>query len=665
MRAFFNLVLRKINQHAEDAVNPYVIFGIFGVVTYPLYYVFWAYLYPTGYENLWMRLIVVVLCFFLILKPYWPKKYYQFLPLYWYLTLLYSLPFLFTFLLLKNNFSNSWVLNSMTVLVLSILLMDTTALLIVLSSGVILGCIFYYLTNGSIHLPENFVSIAIYYISILIFGFLFARSKEFLQQAKLKAISMVSAGIAHDIRSPLASLLMIIKSCNEIPETERVALREAAVSIGDIANNLLSKYRTKESEFYTRAENRQLILLSALLLQTITDKKFQYGNLPIKFEYDFNQKGQFSFIDIEPSSFKRMISNLINNAVDSFDGNEGTITIGLDATNNRVQLTISDNGKGMPPEVVAKIMHKVSVTYGKSEGHGIGLAQVRDALEKSEGFLFIQSRVGEGTQITLQFQRVKSPDWIAEEIRLGTNDIVVILDDDASIHVAWDSRFELILQQAPNIQVHHFELCQKALNFINELAKENIKRIFLLTDFELLRQELNGLHVIEKANIKRSILVTSHYTNMIVLERAVKMGTKILPKQLASEVPIIFEDITVHENEPKQEEGLKTVDLVLVDDNENFAQTLIDFTFDEDVVDYYRDPRKFLENLNQYPKNTRICLDNNYTMVDTLGIEIVKDLHEQGYTRLYLLSGDEFKPGDIPSYLTVIPKMKADQLKDW
>jgi len=83
--------------------------------------------------------------------------------------------------------------------------------------------------------------------------------------------------VAHDIRSPLASLLMIVKSCNQIPEPDRIALREAAIGIGDIANNLLHQYNRKETDPY-KIEERQPILVSTVLLELLTAKNINMKN---------------------------------------------------------------------------------------------------------------------------------------------------------------------------------------------------------------------------------------------------------------------------------------------------------------------------------------------------------------------------------------------------
>lgn len=480
------------------------------------------------------------------------------------------------------------------------------------------------------------------------------------EQEKFKTIAYQ---VAHDIRSPVASLLMLVKSCQEIPEAERIALREAVTSIGDIANNLLNKYQNKETDVLSeKVEEREPILVSALLLQLLTDKKYQYQELAIKFEHVFSQKGNFAFIKIEPTALKRTISNIVNNAVDAFVNKEGKIIIKLDATKEWVKIIIQDNGKGMSSELVDKIMKNVAVTQGKKGGHGIGLTQVRETLERNQGELKIDSKVGKGTKVVLTFPRIKAPAWICEEIKLGSQDIVVILDDDTSIHGAWNAHFESVLAANPGIQLRHFELGKDALNFINGLAAADKRKVLLLTDYELLKQELNGLHVVEQGQVERSILVTSHYANASVRDHAAKTGTKILPKQLASEIPITVDASIKYE--VLDQNNLKKVDLVLVDDDQNFAESMMISVFLNLAVDHYADPRHFLQNVSKYSKDTKICLDNNFATGGLHGLDIAEQLHEQGYTRLYILSGEVFDKNKIPSYLTVVRKDDIESIKN-
>jgi FixJ family two-component response regulator len=482
--------------------------------------------------------------------------------------------------------------------------------------------------------------------------------KQALQEQR--KFTQIANQVAHDIRSPLASLLMIVKSCSEIPEAERIALREAAISIGDIANNLLSQYTHKNTDLAPESQANQPMLVSATLMQLLTDKKYEYQNLPVKLTHEFSQKGHFAFIKISISDFKRMISNLINNAKEAFhfsNGKKAKISVNLDATNEWVTISIQDNGKGMSPELIRKIKQNIAVSEGKNAGYGIGLTQVRDTLRRHQGEICITSEVGQGTKILLTFPRFKAPNWIGEEIKLGKEDIIVILDDDASIHSAWDTKLDSLLKTTPSLQIKHFHQGREALNFLNSLAPEEKEKVFLLTDFELLKQELNGLTVIKKSGITRSLLVTSHYVKPFLRDQAARIGTKILPKQLASEINILIDSDIQYKNIEA-----KHIDLIIVDDDKRFSDSLTRRLFLDKKVDHYLDPYHFLKQVTRYPKNTKILLDNHFA-TNMTGIELAEKLHEIGYTSLYLLSGDTFKKSELPIYLTVIRKDDISSIK--
>ena len=176
----------SINRHAKKYSHPYVTFSIFGIITYPFYYFVWIYADSGGYENLYLRLVAVVLCVFLGLKKYWPRNLQEFFALYWYFTLTYSLPFLFTFLLLKNNLSHVWIMNTTTVLVLCILLLDLLSLSIVLLIGIISGALFYKYTGNELVWHSNYINVLIIYGSILLFGAIFSYRKDQLDAAEKK-----------------------------------------------------------------------------------------------------------------------------------------------------------------------------------------------------------------------------------------------------------------------------------------------------------------------------------------------------------------------------------------------------------------------------------------------------------------------------------------------
>lgn len=492
-----------------------------------------------------------------------------------------------------------------------------------------------------------------------------------LQKTKLKEqeqFKKIVDQMVHDIRSPIASLLMILKSCEEdLPERARIALREAAIGIGDIANNMLNKYKKDDLEG-CKIEEAQVVMLALTLTQLLSEKKHQYKESPIKFACNFCQDCEFICIKIELSQFKRMMSNLINNSVDALDNKDGKIDLFIDIVNDEVKITVRDNGKGMPQEVIDKILNNIAITANKKYGHGIGFVQIRETLQRYNGKLGITSKVGQGTEISLTFPIVATPEWLARKIELNKGDTVIVLDDDNSIHNAWETKFK---EHQNNICLKHFTLGEEAISFINNFPEK--EKIFLLADFELLKQELNGLHVIERTSIERSILVTSHYTNLVIRDLAIKSGTKILPKMLASEVSI---KIIKAKNEDKCSANCNSADnksisassdkkvkLVFIDDDFTLIDALCSFieTKKGRTIDKYYNPKKFLDKLPQYTKDTKIFMDNDFkSSID--GINLAKQLHENGYTNLYLLSGKDFDANEVPSYLTVISKIDTDKL---
>jgi hypothetical protein len=232
---------------------------------------------------------------------------------------------------------------------------------------------------------------------------------------------------------------------------------------------------------------------------------------------------------------------------------------------------------------------------------------------------------------------------------------VIVVDDDSSIHGAWDAIFNPILEKFPTIQIKHFSVGADAVSFMNSLTADEKSKICLLTDYELLRQNLNGLDIIQQTQIKRATLVTSHHANPEIRNQAISTNTKILPKNLAFAVAIIVDE--------QIDPGSKIVDFVWLEDDQLHINSVIDAHYSHLKVDKYYNPYDFLDNVTHYPRNTKFFLDNFYytdtrarvgNAYNITGVEIAKQLHEQGYTNLYLISGQALE--QTPDYLTVILK---------
>jgi FixJ family two-component response regulator len=485
--------------------------------------------------------------------------------------------------------------------------------------------------------------------------------------------------LVHDIRSPLASLSIMVKYLEgAVPEEALDSLKSIATSINGTLDNFTSTYKKELTS--SKREEPQSLMVALVLMQILSEKEYQYRQAAVKLSYHHCSDSAFTFIKVEPSAFKRMISNLVNNAVDAVPEDSGKIDIQLSLQDNYIKITIKDNGMGMPQAFIDKILAGAPIHPETKDHRGIGFIQIMETLKRNQGKIEINSKIGEGTEIILNFPSIEAPEWLVKKITPYKGDTVVVLDDDSSIHHAWDLHFKRFYQ---DVTVKHFTLGDETVSFINNYPQK--EKIFLLADFELINQDLNGIQVIEKTGVKKVVLVTNHHSNVVIQDLAAKDGIKILPKPLAGEIPIeigsnsfesykskengcdvkLSSEVTNNQNpliSPEIINGSEKTELVFVDDDEAIIDSIVMlFKGRGKNVDAYCSPDMFLQKLSEYSKKTKIFLDNDFKSKIN-GIELAQHLYEKGYNNLYLFSGKDFAPSEIPEYLQVILKTDTDKL---
>jgi PAS domain S-box-containing protein len=377
--------------------------------------------------------------------------------------------------------------------------------------------------------------IGLYGVSINITAEKEAKLRKAAQEARF---SQIISQAVHDIRSPLASMMMVVKASSDLPIATRLVLKDAASSIDDIAENLLQNWQAVgDAEIIDEEKQTAPTLVSLLAMQVIAAKRFQFQSSSVRFKLVIDENSYFSCIRVNASRFKRTLSNLINNAVASYEDQTGEVVLTLATKANQVFISIQDQGKGIKPDVLEKIRQGTQVTHGKANGQGIGLTQVRDTLALYQGKLTIDSALGKGTEVQLRFARDKLAPWLADNITINAEDTLVVLDDEPSMHQAWRQYFKQS-DSYQHFRDHslHFTQGQQAVDYINSAADKD--KLVLLTDYELLKQPLNGVDVIKRTGLKRVIVVTSHYDDKQLRDYILNKNIKILPKQLAWQVPI-------------------------------------------------------------------------------------------------------------------------------
>lgn len=337
--------------------------------------------------------------------------------------------------------------------------------------------------------------------------------------------------MAHDIISPLQSLEVFMNNCNSLEEKDRSVLRNITKSIKNISRDLLEKHQEQETAAFNLKEQKILVFLA--LLEAVNQKEQQYAGNDIRFKYSFDPKYRFTFISLDYTSFDRMISNLINNAVESLDEKSGIIEITLDVEGELVKIGINDSGIGMPREMIDKIENNISVGTTKATGHGLGLGQIKDTLYLYNGKMSIESEKNIGTKITITFPKVQCPGWIVDRIILPRGAFVVIHDDESKFCV-WEN---LLKDYSNELTLKFFTKAEEVIEFIDFFEGEKDK-IFLISDYDLRNQKSGLMLILETGMQKQSVIVTNIYNDKKMQELIELSGIQMFPKQFLDGVDI-------------------------------------------------------------------------------------------------------------------------------
>lgn len=362
------------------------------------------------------------------------------------------------------------------------------------------------------------------------------------QSRTAAALALQARQVAHDIRSPIAALETLLPQLGELSEEKRVFLRTAMTRLRDIANSLKDqRYQDSDQTVLPPVDRQREEHLLPAVESIITEKRLQYRSLlgvDLSFEHG---PGAFAiFARLEATEFKRAISNLINNAVESLSEAKGNVSVKLSQVSGFAEITIIDSGCGIPEEVLRRL-GEVGNTRGKVNGSGLGLAHAKNVVEKMSGSFEIASLFnGEsisGTEVKLRIPTIQAPSWFVSEIFLNSESVVVVFDDDASIHQTWEQRLVRERGWSRNKLVH----LSTPESLRNYVQKDDGKSVYLC-DNEIIGAEESGFDLIQKLEIiDRAILVTSHHEDALLQGVADEISLRLMPKAIAHLAPILIE----------------------------------------------------------------------------------------------------------------------------
>jgi two-component system, CAI-1 autoinducer sensor kinase/phosphatase CqsS len=447
-----NDFIRKVQEHMERFVEhaePNLMFAaVMGGFGFPLYYFILHDLYPQPYENLPLRILNSVVCFswgayrFL---PDWIKRFY---PVYFIVSVLYVIPFYFSFMLLKNEFSEVWAMSTLGgMLLMTLLVYDWKYICGMIVTGYGLAWTTVFLLDGKVSLTYfKEVYISVYMFSIM--GSIIATHKrQTINRIRMVFMRSLSGTIAHEMRNPLNAIVNAIEAIQSIlPERPSASSREEIFMINRNSLDAVNDVIDEASDIVRRGNKIIDSILTAMQGGEVDIRSFRRRSAAATihsaidtFAYSAPEEKKLIHVDT-PEDFDffgdkdllvYVLFNLIKNALYYKNKPSFSIAITTESHASGNFIRVKDTGPGVPIGKREQIFDSF-YTHGKTGGNGLGLSFCRRVINSFGGHIVCHSKEQEWTEFEIML-----PVYHSDKVQQLKKEIlrrkqVLLVDDEAS-----------------------------------------------------------------------------------------------------------------------------------------------------------------------------------------------------------------------------------------
>lgn len=240
------------------------------------------------------------------------------------------------------------------------------------------------------------------------------KTQERIESERLQAITLLAAGVAHELGNPLNSLhihfQLIERDLRKLQAKSARGEVEPLVESVQVAQREIDRLDTIISQFLRAVRpdgsGRRAESINDVVEESLNFLRPELDDRDILVEASLEK--ELPPVEVDVTQIKQAIYNLVKNSIQAMPGG-GILRVGTSRNDTHLLVSIADNGGGIDAETVARIFDPYFTT--KQKGSGLGLFMVRRIVQQHGGELAIESEPGAGTTariiLPLTEQRVR------------------------------------------------------------------------------------------------------------------------------------------------------------------------------------------------------------------------------------------------------------------
>lgn len=234
------------------------------------------------------------------------------------------------------------------------------------------------------------------------------RRESSILEDRMQTIGQIAAGVAHEINNPLTWMIDALEEAERTPGAiERVReARDGAERIRHVVREL-TLFTRDPAQGDVATELGEVVRAAVHLSRRTVE-----ANASVRID----DPGKDVWVLGSGPKLGQVCLNLLLNASAAMPPDErGEVVVGWRVDGERCRVTVSDDGRGMSPDVMSRAFEPFFTTRAASGGTGLGLAMCRNILADIGGTIAIESALERGTVVTVHLRRAVPPDQVASE----------------------------------------------------------------------------------------------------------------------------------------------------------------------------------------------------------------------------------------------------------